>query len=57
MMTSDIRNAAILILLPAIFAIGASPARAQSFTRTFELKGLEDGERLATAMLAATLEQ
>ncbi|MCA9803373.1 MAG: hypothetical protein KC777_15490 [Cyanobacteria bacterium HKST-UBA02] len=44
MMTSDIRNAAILILLPAIFAIGASPARAQSFTRTFELKGLEDGD-------------
>ncbi|MGD9684370.1 MAG: hypothetical protein AB7W16_24665 [Candidatus Obscuribacterales bacterium] len=44
MMISDIRKAAILILLPAMFAIGASPARAQSFTRTFELKGLEDGD-------------
>lgn len=40
-------RAAFLILffiLPGLLASGAGPSRAQSFTRTFELKGLEDGD-------------
>lgn len=43
----NMNRAAFIILffiLPGLLASGAGPSRAQSFTRTFELKGLEDGD-------------
>lgn len=34
----------VFFILPGLLASGAGPSRAQSFTRTFELKGLEEGD-------------
>jgi len=44
---SNMKRAASLILfliLPGLLASGVGPSQAQSFTRTFEIKGLEDGD-------------